>query len=546
MVTGWSSHLYFPGDENRMTVQPVFIAGQWRASRSSATFQASNPRTGEKLPDLFPVSSWEELAEALSNAQRVVPLLASLPPEAKAEFLENMASKIEAKKEIITATAALETGLPQTPRFTEIELPRTTDQLRQTAAAVREGSWCLATIDTQRNIRSKYGPLGGAVIVIGPNNFPLAFNAVSGGDFAAALAAGNPVLAKAHPLHPKTSQLLAQAMAEALRESQLPPAAIQFIYHFQPEDGLKAIAHPATAAVAFTGSRATGLAIKEVAEKAGKLPYLEMSSINPVFLLPGALRERAPQIAEEFTASCLLGSGQFCTNPGLIILSEGPGHQDFIQRAITQFKNSTPGYLLSREIGLNLEKKIQALLQKGARLLCGGHSLPGPGCRFASTLLQVNGQVFRQQPTAFQQEMFGPASLLVVCQKGEEMLGIAETLEGNLTASFYTHSRGEDESLYQQLEPIVRLKVGRLLNNKMPTGVAVSPAMMHGGPFPATGHPGFTAVGVPGAILRFAARHGYDNVDQHRLPPELKDKNPTGRLWRFIDGEWTQASINRD
>ena len=527
-----------------MSLQPVFIGGQWRTSRYLFTFQANNPRTGEKLPDLFPVSTWEELAEALAYAQQVIPLLTALPPEARAEFLENMASKIEAKREIITATAALETGLPQSPRFLEIELPRTTDQLRQTAAAVREGSWCLATIDTHRNIRSKYGPLGGVVIVIGPNNFPLAFNAVSGGDFAAALAAGNPVLAKAHPLHPKTSQLLAQAMAEALAESQLPPATVQFIYHFQPEDGLKAIAHPATAAVAFTGSRATGLAIKEAAEKAGKLAYLEMSSINPVFLLPGALQERASKIAEEFTASCLLGSGQFCTNPGLVVLSEGAGSKDFIQRAIDLFNNSSPGYLLSREIGLNLEKKIQALLQRGAQLLCGGHSLPEPGYRFAPTLLQVKAQAFQQQPTAFQQEMFGPASLLVVCPKAEDMLMIAASLEGNLTASLYAHTQGKDESLYQQLEPILRLKVGRLLNDKMPTGVAVSPAMMHGGPFPATGHPGFSSVGVPATILRFAARHGYDNVPQHRLPPELMDKNPTGRLWRFIDGAWTQASVN--
>ncbi|MCP2619976.1 aldehyde dehydrogenase (NADP(+)) [Candidatus Aminicenantes bacterium AC-334-K16] len=529
-----------------MNLQPVFIAGKWRTSHYLDTFQATNPRTGEKLPDLFPVSSWEELKEALDHAYQAVPLLASLPPEAIADFLETMASKIEAKKEIITSAAALETGLPQQPRLLEVELPRTIDQLRQTATAVRERSWCQATIDTQRNIRAKYGPLGGVVIVIGPNNFPLAFNAVSGGDFAAALAAGNPVLAKAHPLHPKTSQLLAQAMAVALEESQLPPPAIQFIYHFRPEDGFKAISHPATAAVAFTGSRTTGLAIKEVAEKSGKLAYLEMSSINPVFLLPRALQERGARIAEEFSSSCLLGNGQFCTNPGFIVLTEGPGKEEFLQRAVDLFQNQDPGCLLGQQIQFNLEKTIQKIIKEGAILLCGGQHLPGPGYRFEPTLLQLESQLYLQKPAVFQTEMFGPVSLLVICQNQEEMLQIATSLEGNLTASLYTHSQGEDDAFYRQLEPLLRLKAGRLLNDKMPTGVAVSPAMMHGGPYPATGHPGFTSVGIPGAILRFAARHGYDNVPQDRLPPELQDENPTGRMWRFIDSRWTQASITRD
>jgi len=529
-----------------MDVQPIYIGGQWRQSNYLDVFQATNPRTGAKLPDYFPISGWEDLREALEKALQVVPELASSGPEKIAGFLEKFAQLIEEKKDIISQIASLETGLPQKPRFSDVELPRTTDQLRQAAAVVREKSWCQATIDTKKNIRSKYGPLGGAVLVIGPNNFPLAFNAMAGGDMAAALAAGNPILAKAHPLHPKTTQLLAQAAAQALEESQLPPGSIQLIYHFRPEDGLKAIAHPAIAAVGFTGSRSTGLAIKEAAEKAGKLAYLEMSSINPVFLLPGAIQERGESIAQEFFSSCLLGNGQFCTNPGFVILLEGKETQEFINRCVKLFQASDPVYLLSEQIKINLAKGIKDCLASGAQLLCGGYPLEGPGFRFAPTLLLVQGEIYLPKPQVFQREMFGPVSLLVLGQDEEQVAKIAISLEGNLTASFYTHSQGKDEALYQQLEPIIRLKVGRLLNDKMPTGVAVTPAMMHGGPYPATGHPGFSSVGFPASILRFAARHGYDQVPQHRLPPELQDKNPTGHMWRYIDGQWTQASITKD
>jgi len=463
-----------------MDVQPIYIGGQWRQSNYLDVFQATNPRTGAKLPDYFPISGWEDLREALEKALQVVPELASSGPEKIAGFLEKFAQLIEEKKDIISQIASLETGLPQKPRFSDVELPRTTDQLRQAAAVVREKSWCQATIDTKKNIRSKYGPLGGA------------------------------------------------------------------IYHFRPEDGLKAIAHPAIAAVGFTGSRSTGLAIKEAAEKAGKLAYLEMSSINPVFLLPGAIQERAEAIAQEFFSSCLLGNGQFCTNPGFVILLEGKETQEFINRCVKLFQASDPGYLLSEQIKINLAKGIKDCLASGAQLLCGGYPLEGPGFRFAPTLLLVQGEIYLPKPQVFQREMFGPVSLLVLGQDEEQVAKIAISLEGNLTTSFYTHSQGKDEALYQQLEPIIRLKVGRLLNDKMPTGVAVTPAMMHGGPYPATGHPGFSSVGFPASILRFAARHGYDQVPQHRLPPELQDKNPTGHMWRYIDGQWTQTSITKD
>lgn len=246
-----------------MDISPVLIGGKWRKSQDPVTtFFALNPKTGAKIDTYYPVSSFNEIKEALHAAKDAVLKLTAIPPEKTAQFLELFAEKIEKRKKELTTEASLETGLPEEPRLASVELPRTTDQLRQAAAAVRTRDWCQATIDTSRNIRSKYGPLGGAVIILGPNNFPFAFNPVAGGDFAAALATGNPVIAKANPGHPGTTKIFAEAAFEAIKESGLPDGSVQMFYHCMEKDGYKMISHPFTAAVSFTGSRRAGLKIK--------------------------------------------------------------------------------------------------------------------------------------------------------------------------------------------------------------------------------------------------------------------------------------------
>lgn len=523
---------------------PVWIQGEWRASQAPCgEFQAVSPLTGKASGDRFPISGAEDLEMAVKAAQAAAWSLEAVPVDRIADFLDTYAKNIEKNTKEIVEMAAAETALPPEPRLRSIELPRTVDQLRQAAQAARDRSWCQAVIDTRSHIRSKYAPLGGAVVVIGPNNFPLAFNSIAGGDFAAAIAAGNPVIAKAHPGHPGTSRLLAEAAWTALQDSGLPGALCQLIYHLPEKEGLRLVAHPDVGATAFTGSRRSGLALKKAAEAAGRPIYLEMSGVNPVFLLPKALEERAKEIAAELGGSCTLGAGQFCTNPGLVVLFENEVSRRFLQYLAENLEARPTGPLLSRAVQENLIKSVAHLQAQGAQVLYGGEIPTGQGFRYAATLLSVKGSVFLANSRTLQQEAFGPVTMVVSAQDDAEFLEILQHLEGNLTGSIYSHSQGEDEEFYVRVEPLLRLRVGRLLNDKMPTGVAVNPAMVHGGPFPATGHPGFTSVGIPRSLLRFAALRCYDNVRPHRLPEELRDRNPTGEMWRYIDAAWTQKDL---
>jgi alpha-ketoglutaric semialdehyde dehydrogenase len=525
-------------------VNNILVDGEWRpAVHPAGSFNAVNPETGRNLPGAYPVSTWPDIRDALEAAGRAANRLAEVGPNPVADFLEAFADKLEARRDKLAETAHVETGLPVEPRLRSVEFSRLTDQLCQAARACRDRTWCRATIDTKLNIRSKYGPLGGPVVVLGPNNFPFAYNGAAGGDFASALAAGNPVIAKAHPSHPETTRLLAEAAWEVLQGSGLPGAAVQLLYHFAPEDGLKLVSHPLVGATGFTGSRASGLKLKEAADRAGKPIYVEMSSANPVFILPGALEERLEAIAGELFASCLLAAGQMCTKPGLVVLVDGPAGRDFVTAVKGDFEKAEPGILLNAKVLEGLKEASARLARSGAELIAGGREPGGPGFRFLPTLFRLSGAAFLKNPAAFQVESFGSLSLLVLARDIEEMTAIASSLEGHLTGSVYSHSGGTDDQAYAAIEPYLRHKVGRLLNDKMPTGVAVTPAMNHGGPYPATGHPGFTAVGFPAAIVRFAALHCYDNVRPGRLPAELQNANPTGKMWRLIDGEWTKKSL---
>ena len=528
-----------------MSVHSLLKNGTWQQAENPVdTFQTENPATGETLPGEYPVSRFGELEQMLEAGREAARALRSVSPDARAEFLDTFADNIEARADDLVEWAHRETALATAPRLSELELPRTVDQLRQAADAARDRSWCQATIDTDVNIRSRFEPLGKPVVVMGPNNFPFAFNGVSGGDCAAAIAAGNPVIAKAHPSHPETSRLFAEAAHEAIQATDVPDAMLQMFYHTENESGLKLVAHDLTGATAFTGSRTAGLALKDAADEAGNPIYLEMSSVNPIFMLEGALRERLDTLVDELTTSCGLGAGQFCTNPGLVILPAGDAAQTFTDQLIESFENAEEGVLLTPNGPQQIADAIEVWQEHGAELLTGGAPLDGSGYRFENTLLRVSGSEFLANPDALQTEAFGTASLLVIARDTDQMETIAEQIEGNLTGSIYSHTEGDDENTYEQIEPTLRERVGRILNDKMPTGVAVTPAMVHGGPYPSTGHPGFTAVGIPASLRRFAAKRCYDEVRPERLPPELQDENPTGEMWRFVDRSWTQADLD--
>jgi NADP-dependent aldehyde dehydrogenase len=523
-----------------MSVESILLDGKWRPAQQTATLRAVNPANGERLPLEFPISSWADCDAALAAAAAAATKLAAMPASTLADFLENYAERLAVQASAICDEAHIETGLPVKPRLADVEMPRTINQLRLAAAAAREGSWRLATIDTTANIRSCYAAIG-PVAVFGPNNFPLAFNGISGGDFAAAIAAGNPVIAKAHPSHPRTTQLIAQQAHDAAQQVGLPAGTVQLLYKISRDDGLRLVSDPRLGAVAFTGSRPGGLAMKAAADAVGKPIYLEMSSVNPVFFLPGAVAQRRGELVSELAGSVLLGSGQFCTCPNLFVIFAGDAADSFLAELKAEFDSRPRGTLLSEHVLETLAKSVASLREAGAQFVTGGQPGSGPGFCFKNTLLQVSGNQFHQSAARLQTEAFGNATLGVVVDGPEQAKTVAARLEGSLTASLYSATDGSDDDLYDALAPILRRRAGRLLNDKMPTGVAVSPAMNHGGPFPATGHPGFTAVGIPASLRRFAMLECYDNVREHRLPPWLRNQPPNDSTWRYIDGKWKQG-----
>ncbi len=526
-----------------MSRQRVLIGGMWRDASASGWFRADNPATRSPHADEYPVSNWSDCEAALAAAASAFEILRDLPAERLAAFLERFAERIEARKVELVEMAHSETALPKTPRLGDVELPRTSGQLRQAATAAREGSWREPIIDTKGGLRSMLAPIG-PVCVFGPNNFPFAFNSASGGDFAAAIAAGNPVIAKANSSHPGTTRLLAEEAALAVADTKLPPATVQLIYRTAHADGERLVSDPRVGATGYTGAREAGLTLKRAADQAGKPIYLELSSVNPVVILPGALSERFDDVVSQFVGSCLMGTGQFCTNPGLVLLVAGDSSEKLVSTVASKFAEAPVGTLLSKGVLGSLEKGVAGLIAAGAKRLTPEGASDTSRYAYPNTLLRVSGKAFLANPHGLQGEAFGNASLFVVADDLAQLAAILDQLEGNLTGCVYSDTKGSDDEAYATVARHLRPKVGRLLNDKMPTGVAVSPAMNHGGPYPSTGHPGFTAVGIPTSIRRFAVLQCWDGVRPNRLPPLLQNANPHPRAWRCIDGQWTKDDVH--
>ena len=527
---------------SQLSNQPIFIAGKFTASDSKEFFQSTNPTTGQANAEQFPISTWSEIESCLEMAADAYDKMRDLDGGEIAKFLEAYADAIDANASDLADTAASESGLPVSPRLKDVEIPRTSGQLRQAATAARTGSWTAPIIDTKLNIRACYESLG-PVCVFGPNNFPFAFNSIAGGDFAAAIAAGNPVIAKANTSHPHTTLKLAELAAEALKQTQLPAACVQLIYRTSHADGEKMVADHRIAACGYTGSRHAGLKLKAAADKAGKPFYAELSAINPVVFLPGAIAERGEALAQEYVGSGLMGTGQFCTNPGLLIVAKDSASDKFVDSISQQYEAAKDGTLLSPSVRKSLQAGVDQIKNAGAKLLVGGRTCDEPRVAFSNTVLQVEGSSFIANSQAFQAEMFGNAVLIVRCDDVLQMVELIKTLEGNLTGCIYSAKDGSDDSAYALVAKHLVQRVGRLLNDKMPTGVAVSAAMNHGGPYPATAHPNFTAVGIPSSICRFAKLSCFDAVRPERLPKVLRDQSPNEDLWRNVDGGWKTGNV---
>ena len=524
-----------------MTMQAMLLAGEWTLpTLDRPTIRSTSPHTGKESHEHYPLATAEEIDTAVAAAAEAFVALNRLPAERRAEFLDDYAHRLELHGKELAEIASQETALSVEPRLLNVELPRTFNQLRATANAVRERSWLAPTIDSAANIRSMLVPLG-PVAVFGPNNFPFAFNAVSGGDFASAIGAGCPVIAKSNPGHPQTTKRLAELAFEATLATGLPEATLQLLYHCEPSVGAALVGDKRLGAVAFTGSKTAGLGLKKSADAAGVPIYLEMGGVNPVVVLTGALRSKIDAVVKDFVASCLMGAGQFCTNPGLVFVEQSGHAEEFIRLVAKAFETTPPGTLLGLQVKDRLHESVRHLQSSGAKTVIGGK--PGDGCHFENTLLRVSSDRFLADPQRLQAEAFGNAAVVVVAEDEPRLAQLLGALDGSLAGCFVTDDAGTDDEAYKRLEPLLRRRVGRLLNDKMPTGVAVSPAMHHGGPFPAAWPPQFTAVGVPASMQRFAARICYDGVRANRLPPELRDENLSTPIWRQIDGMWTRANV---
>ena len=524
-----------------------FVGSRESREGAGSGFRARDPTSGAALDPEFAEATAAEIEAAARAAGDAFESTAGVPPDRRAAFLRAIANQLEGLGDALLERGESETGLPR-PRLTG-ERARTANQARLFADLVEEGSWVDARIDPalpdrkpipRPDLRRMLVPLG-PVAVFGASNFPLAFS-VAGGDTVSALAAGCPVVVKAHPAHPGMSELAARAILSAAAETGMPDGVFSMLHGPSPAVGQALVTRPSIQAVGFTGSFGGGKALFDAA--AGReqpIPvFAEMGSANPVFILPDALATKGDDIAKALAASVTLGSGQFCTSPGLSFVVDSSASDAFVE--------SLGSLLAAAPAGTTVHAGIKAAYDKDLAAVGG---LPGvhlaaqsdaQGAN-AATAVQPALLVVDQKGWATQarlgQEVYGPATVVVRCPSREDVLDAARALEGHLTATI--HGTERDLAEYGDLLGILARKAGRVIVGGVPTGVEVAPAMHHGGPWPATTDPRATSVGTA-AIFRFARPVCFQDVPDSALPDELRSANPR-QIWRLVDGQPTRESL---
>lgn len=517
-----------------------FVAGK-RISRGSTPFRAPDAATSSLLEPAYIGSSLEDVNEAANAATSAFLIFGNTPASDRAALLRRIAAALDARSAEIVARAMAETALPQARL--EGEVARTSGQLRLFAAVIEEGSWLDARIDRaipdrkplpRPDIRSMLVPIG-PVAVFGASNFPLAFS-VAGGDTASALAAGNPVIVKAHPAHPGTSEIVAAVITDAVTQAGLPAGVFSMLYDDGFVIGQELVRHPAIHAVAFTGSHRGGKALMAIAANRERpIPcFCEMGSLNPVFVLPGALASDPVSRAKGIYGSFTLGAGQFCTKPGMVFVPDAVCADLFRQElrnltaAGSGFTMLTPGIADAYRVGL----------EKRASLGISGTLAESSSPQTCAALFEASLENLETH-ALLREEIFGPSTLLISWSNREALLRAAQALDGHLTATLLGTEADVAEN--QDLIAVLEQKVGRLIFNGYPTGVEVSHAMVHGGPYPATSDSRYTSVGSR-AILRFVRPRCYQNFPQIALPEALRDENPLG-IFRLVDGVLTRDAL---
>ncbi len=510
---------------------------------SGVRFHAIDPSTGKALDPEFVSAGPQEVERAAQLAAAAAPLFAAISSQERAAFLRTIADELTMDGTAIVERAQLETGLPR-PRL-EGELARTAGQLRLFAEVAEEGSWVDARIDValperkplpRPDIRSMLRPLG-PVVVFGASNFPLAFS-VAGGDTASALAAGNPVIVKAHPAHPGTSDLTAQAISRAAAKCKLPGGVFALLFDHGIEVGTALVRHPAIQAVAFTGSASGGQALMRLAaSRPQPIPcYAEMGSTNPLFVLPGALRERGADLAKGLQTSFTLGSGQFCTKPGLVFVPQREAGE-FLDALRSGVSSLGAHGMLTPAIAERYNAAVTERRGRGKAEWIAGFdgAVAGDAATGRAAVFSVPLADFAANHE-LEEEIFGPTTLLIHYGDPRELVDVARRLHGHLTATI--HGTEDDLREAAELVNVLETKVGRLLFNGYPTGVEVCHAMVHGGPFPATSDSRTTSVGTR-AIVRFARPVCYQDFPDASLPVELRRENPLG-IQRMVNGKFTR------
>ncbi|HET7113312.1 MAG TPA: aldehyde dehydrogenase (NADP(+)) [Pyrinomonadaceae bacterium] len=514
------------------------IIGFSRSQGGPVACQGFNPATGEDLLPVYHSASAAEVDQTAQLAHAAFAVYSQTTGSERARFLRRIAENIEALGDELITRANQETALPE-PRL-RTETGRTCNQLRMFAQLVEEGSWVDARIDhgdrerkplPKPDARSMLRPLG-PVVVFGASNFPLAFS-VAGGDTASALAAGSPVIVKAHHAHPGTSELVGLAVSEAVRNCELPEGVFSLLFGSGNEVGTALVKHPLIKAGGFTGSRAGGRALFDAASSRPEpIPfYAEMSSVNPVVILPGALRERSDQIATGLHGSVTLGAGQFCTNPGLVFLEDNEDSAEFVKKLGELMTGTAEQTMLTPAIATSYQNGISSRTTHSA-VQTAGASEQHASCGASATLFKTDADQFIANPE-LADELFGPSTLVITYRSEEQLLDVIRSLEGQLTATI--HGSEEDLRANHDLIRLLETKAGRLVFNGFPTGVEVCHAMVHGGPYPATSDGRSTSVGTR-AIFRFTRQVCFQDFPDTALPPELQEANPLG-IWRMVDGE---------
>ena len=516
------------------------ILGNSLSSAGTSTFQAVNPATSEKLATVFMEATEAEINQAVDLAEKAFHPYRACSKDERAAFLDRIADELLALGDDLLQCANAESGLPL-DRLTG-ERGRTMSQLKMFAALIREGSWVEASIDPaipdrapipKPDLRKMLIALG-PVAVFGASNFPLAFS-TAGGDTASALAAGCPVVVKAHPAHPGTAELVAMAIIKAAQATGMPEGVFSMVHGVNYEVSLALVKHPLIKAVAFTGSFRGGKALFDAAAgRSEPIPvYAEMGSVNPVFVLPGALRERGETFAEGLKNSVMMGVGQFCTSPGLVVGLQSEELNQSVTKLQSLIEAAPPatmlhsGILSAYEAGI--EKLVASTSVAPVRATAAADTLK---TQARAAVFVTTGADFLAHPQ-FSEEIFGPSTVVVSCNSPAELETVAKDLQGHLTATI--HGTVEDLQEFKWLVSILENKVGRLVFNAFPTGVEVCPSMTHGGPYPATTDSRSTSVGT-GAIKRFVRPVSYQNFPTAALPLELQDGNPLG-IWRLVYGE---------